>query len=130
MVLWLNRTMEKKEEIGSPYRFPILGHTPYLLGAFPSGKIHRIAQERGGIWRVSLPNSSFIAVTSFELIDELCDEDRFEKSRIEFDRNRITPDAFFSSRLALDQSLLSLIQTVVDYLNVRAQFNRHIEETH
>jgi len=57
-------------------------------------------------------------------------EDRFEKSRIEFDRNRITPDAFFSSRLALDQSLLSLIQTVVDYLNVRAQFNRHIEETH
>ena len=57
-------------------------------------------------------------------------EDRFEKSRIEFDRNRITPDAFFSSRLALDQSLLSLIQSVVDYLNVRAQFNRHIEETH
>jgi len=57
-------------------------------------------------------------------------EDRFEKSRIEFDRNRITPDAFFSSRLALDQSLLSLIQTVVDYLNARAQFNRHIEETH
>ena len=57
-------------------------------------------------------------------------EDRFEKSRIEFDRNRITPDAFFSSRLALDQSLLSLIQTVVDYLNVRAQFNRHIKETH
>ena len=57
-------------------------------------------------------------------------EDRFEKSRIEFDRNRITPDAFFSSRLALDHSLLSLIQTVVDYLNVRAQFNRHIEETH
>jgi len=57
-------------------------------------------------------------------------EDRFEKSRIEFDRNRITPDAFFSSRLALDQSLLSLIQTVVDYLNVRVQFNRHIEETH
>ena len=57
-------------------------------------------------------------------------EDRFEKSRIEFDRNRITSDAFFSSRLALDQSLLSLIQTVVDYLNVRAQFNRHIEETH
>ena len=57
-------------------------------------------------------------------------EDRFEKSRIEFDRNRITPDAFFSSRLALDQSLLSLIETVVDYLNVRAQFNRHMEKTH
>lgn len=57
-------------------------------------------------------------------------EDRFEKSRIEFDRNRITPDAFFSSRLALDQSRLSLIRTVVDYLNVRAQFNLHIEETH
>jgi outer membrane protein len=57
-------------------------------------------------------------------------EDRFEKSRIEFDRNRITPDAFFSSRLSLDQSRLSLIRTVVDYLNVRAQFNRHIEETH
>lgn len=57
-------------------------------------------------------------------------EDRFEKSRIEFDRNRITPDAFFSSRLSLDQSRLSLIRTVVDYLNVRAQFNLHIEETH
>ena len=57
-------------------------------------------------------------------------EDRFEKSRIEFDRNRITPDAFFSSRLALDHSRLSLIRTVVDYLNVRAQFNRHMEKTH
>ena len=57
-------------------------------------------------------------------------EDRFEKSRIEFDRNRITPDAFFSSRLSLDQSRLSLIRTVVDYLNVRSQFNRHMEKTH
>ena len=57
-------------------------------------------------------------------------EDRFEKSRIEFDRNRITPDAFFSSRLAHDQSRLSLIRTVVDYLNVRAQFNRYMEKTH
>jgi outer membrane protein TolC len=49
-------------------------------------------------------------------------EDRFEKSRIEFDRNRITPEIFFTYRLALDQSRLSLLASVANYLNVRSQY--------
>ena len=71
--------MSETREITSPYKFPLLGHTPYLLGAFPSGKIGAIGRERDGLWRVCLPNSSFIAVTCFRILDELCDESRFEK---------------------------------------------------
>ena len=49
-------------------------------------------------------------------------EDRFEKSQIEFDRNRITPEIFFTYRLALDHSRLSLLASVANYLNVRSQY--------
>lgn len=72
--------MSDKLEISSPYRFPLLGHTPYLLGEFPSGKIFKIGESRGGVWRIHLPNSSFIAVTTFRVMDELCDEKRYEKA--------------------------------------------------
>ena len=52
--------------------------------------------------------------------------DRFEKSQIEFDRNRITPEIFFSSRLALDQARLSLFRSVANYLDVRSQYERYL----
>ena len=52
--------------------------------------------------------------------------DRFEKSQIEFDRNRITPEIFFSSRLALDQARLSLFRSVANYLDVRGQYERYL----
>ena len=52
--------------------------------------------------------------------------DRFEKSQIEFDGNRITPEVFFSSRLALDQARLSLFRSVANYLDVRGQYERYI----
>ena len=52
--------------------------------------------------------------------------DRFDKSQIEFDRNRITAEIFFSYRLAVDKSRLSLLGSVVNYLNVRSQYMRFI----
>jgi outer membrane protein TolC len=58
--------------------------------------------------------------SSRQLVDAA--EDRFEKSRIEFDRNRITPEIFFTYRLALDHSRLSLLASVANYLNVRSQY--------
>ena len=61
-----------------------------------------------------------IIESSRQLVDAA--EDRFEKSRIEFDRNRITPEIFFTYRLALDQSRLSLLASVANYLNVRSQY--------
>ncbi|MEE2960753.1 MAG: cytochrome P450 [Myxococcota bacterium] len=91
--------MSQLEEISGPYRFPLLGHTPYLWGGFPSGKIHRIAEERGGLWRVQLPNSTFIAITRFQYMDELCDESRFEKTihggQIEL--KRVVKDGLFTA---------------------------------
>jgi outer membrane protein TolC len=61
-----------------------------------------------------------IIESSRQLVDAA--EDRFEKSQIEFDRNRITPEVFFTYRLALDQSRLSLLASVANYLNVRSQY--------
>ena len=58
--------------------------------------------------------------SSRQLVDAA--EDRFEKSRIEFDRNRITPEIFFTYRLAFDHSRLSLLASVANYLNVRSQY--------
>ncbi|MBU62100.1 MAG: hypothetical protein CMI26_06325 [Opitutae bacterium] len=61
-----------------------------------------------------------IIESSRQLVDAA--EDRFEKSQIEFDGNRITPEIFFTYRLALDQSRLSLLTSVANYLNVRSQY--------
>ena len=49
-------------------------------------------------------------------------EEKFEKSRTEFDQNRITVEDFFAYRLALDQSRLDLMGSVVDYLGLLGEY--------
>jgi hypothetical protein len=80
-------------------------------------------------FRMEVENQREHLVTLGEIINsgrELVDaaEDRFEKSQIEFDRNRITAEIFFSYRLAVDKSRLLLLGSVVNYLNVRSLYMR------
>ena len=44
---------------------------------------------------------------------------RYEKSILEFQQNRITPTLHFEARLTLDQSKLDLAKTVSQYLKAR-----------
>ena len=44
---------------------------------------------------------------------------RYEKSILEFQQNRITPTLYFEARLTLDQSKLDLAKTVSQYLKAR-----------
>ena len=46
-------------------------------------------------------------------------ENRYEKSILEFQQNRITPTLHFEARLTLDESKLDLAKTVSHYLKVR-----------
>ena len=48
--------------------------------------------------------------------------DRYEKSIIEFEQNRITSETFFTSRLALAHARLSLFRSVANYLNTKDQY--------
>ena len=49
-------------------------------------------------------------------------QEKFEKSRIEFDQNRITVEDFFAYRLELDQSRLDLMGAVVNYLSLLGEY--------
>ena len=80
-------------------------------------------------FRMETENQREHLVTLGEIINsgrKLVDaaEDRFGKSQIEFDRNRITAEIFFSYRLAMDKSRLLLLGSVVNYLNVRSLYMR------
>ena len=49
-------------------------------------------------------------------------ENRYEKSLIEFELNRITPVAHFESRTSLDRSRMALLQAVINYQNTKDQY--------
>ena len=48
--------------------------------------------------------------------------EKFEKSRIELDQNRITMEDFFAYRLEMDQSRLDLMRAVVDYISLLGEY--------
>lgn len=51
---------------------------------------------------------------------------RFEKSKIEFEAKRITPQTFLSSKLSLSQAKLILIKTIFSYLKVKNLYEMHL----
>ncbi len=65
----------------------------------------------------SLRNSLLSLGKNIEVTRQLVKvaENRYEKSLIEFELNRITPIAHFETRISLDQSRLALLQAVIHY---------------
>ena len=55
-------------------------------------------------------------------------EDRYERSVIEFSRNRIKPDLYFQSRIALDTSRLSLMDVIFKFLKTRSAYFHRIKQ--
>ncbi len=54
-------------------------------------------------------------------------EDRYERSVIEFSRNRIKPELFFQTRIALDTSRLSLMDVIFEFLKTRSVYLNRIK---
>ncbi|KSU63161.1 NADPH--cytochrome reductase [[Bacillus] enclensis] len=72
--------MEKYEEIPQPKTYGPLGHLPLIDKDNPTLSFMKLAEEQGPIFRLQTPSSSTILVSGHELVREVCDQSRFDKS--------------------------------------------------
>jgi cytochrome P450/NADPH-cytochrome P450 reductase len=66
--------------IPQPRPKPLLGNVPDLDPSGPVQGFMRLAGEHGPIYKLDLPTGTLVVVSSQALVDELCDERRFEKA--------------------------------------------------
>ncbi len=67
------------EPIPQPRPRLLLGNLPDLDAAKGIFGLMELAREHGPIYRLELPGGELVVVSSQELVDELCDESRFDK---------------------------------------------------
>jgi cytochrome P450/NADPH-cytochrome P450 reductase len=68
------------EPIPQPPTRLILGNLPDIAGEVPILELARLAREYGPIYQLSFPGGrQSIVVSSYQLVEELCDESRFDK---------------------------------------------------
>ena len=66
--------------IPHPARKPIVGNLLSIGSDSPVLDMWKIAQDLGGIYWLDMPGMPVIVVSDHKLVDELCDEKRFDKS--------------------------------------------------
>lgn len=66
--------------VPQPKPRPLIGNLPDLDPGGTVQSFMKLAQEYGPIYRLELPSGNMIIVSSQQLVDELCDERRFEKA--------------------------------------------------
>ena len=66
--------------IPHPARKPIVGNLLSIGSESPVLDMWKIAQDLGGIYWLDMPGMPVIVVSDHKLVDELCDEKRFDKS--------------------------------------------------
>lgn len=71
--------MENLLQIPFPPRQPLLGNYFQLARPDRIAQFERMANDFDGIYEIKLPRTRFYVVSSFQLVDELCDTKRFEK---------------------------------------------------
>jgi hypothetical protein len=68
------------EPIPQPPGKFILGNLPDVAGDVPILELMKLAREYGPIYQLTFPgNKQFIIVSGYKLVEELCDESRFDK---------------------------------------------------
>lgn len=67
------------ETIPQPKTFGPLGNLPLLDLERPVQSLVKLAQEHGPIYRMDLPGRSDLIISSYELVSDACDEQRFDK---------------------------------------------------
>ncbi len=65
--------------IPQPPTKPLLGNLPTMNPGAPVQGLMRLAREYGSIYRLAFPGRELVVVSGFDLVDELCDEKRFDK---------------------------------------------------
>lgn len=65
--------------IPQPRPAPLVGNIPDLDPDMPIQSMMRLAREHGPIFRMHMPGRDMLVVSSQELVNELCDETRFDK---------------------------------------------------
>jgi len=60
-------------------KLPGLGHSRLIDAAAPVQSLLALSKELGEIYRLQLPGGNLVVVSSQRLVDELCDESRFDK---------------------------------------------------
>ena len=66
--------------IPQPHPTPLLGNLPDVDAEKGVLGLMELAREYGPIYRLQLPGSDVVVVSGHELVDELCDESRFDKT--------------------------------------------------
>jgi cytochrome P450 / NADPH-cytochrome P450 reductase len=68
------------EPIPQPPGYPVLGNLFDLRGAeTPIQALMKLARQYGPIFRLQVGPRRFTVVSGFDLVDELCDDERFDK---------------------------------------------------
>jgi cytochrome P450/NADPH-cytochrome P450 reductase len=68
------------ETIPQPPAYPIIGHLSYVRPPHPIQNMMALAREYGPIYRLHLPEQNLVVISSQELVNEACDEQRFRKN--------------------------------------------------
>lgn len=61
-------------------RKPLIGNLLSVSGSAPVQDLVNLARENGPIYRLDMMGKPVVVVSGFSLVDELCDEARFDKS--------------------------------------------------
>ena len=91
--------MKETNAIPQPKTFGPLGNLPLVDKDKPILSLVKLAEEYGPIFRFQTPTGSAIVVSGHELVAEVCDESRFEKS-VEGHLEKVRPfagDGLFTS---------------------------------
>ena len=67
------------EPIPHPPGHVFVGNLFDLDASHPIESLTHLAREYGPIYELELPGGSRVIVSGYELVDELCDESRFDK---------------------------------------------------
>ncbi|CAN2254778.1 bifunctional P-450/NADPH-P450 reductase 1 [Bacillus subtilis] len=72
--------MKETSPIPQPKTFGPLGNLPLIDKDRPTLSLIRLAEEQGPIFQIHTPAGTTIVVSGHELVKEVCDEERFDKS--------------------------------------------------
>ena len=74
-----NEWQPTSEPIPQPQTWPVLGNLRELDRHAPLQSFVRLARELGPIFRMELPGRKVVMISGRDLVDEVCDEQRFDK---------------------------------------------------
>jgi cytochrome P450 / NADPH-cytochrome P450 reductase len=67
------------EPIPQPPPYPVIGNLLDVRGEVPILNLMKLAEAYGPIYRLHLSGPSMVVLSSFELVDQVCDSERFDK---------------------------------------------------